>query len=388
MARRNIATGIDIGTSRVRVIVAEFVKEKAAPVIIGIGEAEARGMRHGYVINTAEAADSIREAVEAAEKKANVKIKKAFIAVGGISVESETSSGSVFVSRADNEITAADIAAAAEAAMEHIANRMHNKSVIHEIPVSYKIDGKEIPGRPEGMIGSRLEVQVLFITCLSQHLGDFTRAVEEADIAVIDVMASPIAASFATLTKRQKTAGCVLANIGAETLSVAVFENGIPVSLKIFPIGGTAITNDIALGFKIPLEEAEDLKRGSSIGAYPKKKLEEIIHARLSDIFDLINAHLKKIGRSGLLPAGIILTGGSSSLPSIADLARATLNIPSRIASPDFSKTTKDQLKDAQWAVAYGLCVMGIDGEGEGDGMRIARQGKNKILSWVRQFLP
>jgi len=208
-------------------------------------------------------------------------------------------------------------------------------------------------------------------------------------VQVEDIMASPIAASFVTLTKRQKTAGCVLANIGAETLSLAVFENNIPISLKIFPIGGVEITNDIALGFKIPLEEAEELKRGERINSYPKKKLEDIVEARLSDIFDLINDHLKKIGRNGLLPAGIIITGGTASLSIIEDLAKSSLQIPSKVASPDFAKNTKNQITDGSWSVAYGLCIMGLDSESEeSTGIKMARRTRSSLSSWIKQYLP
>ena len=154
-----------------------------------------------------------------------------------------------------------------------------------------------------GMKGLRLEAKVLFITCLNQHLKEFLEAVEMANIEVEDIMASPIAASFVTITKRQKTAGCVLANIGAETLSIAVFENNIPISLQVFPIGGSEITNDIALGLKIPIEEAEQLKLGRVLNHYPKKKLEDIVEARLSDIFELIEAHLKKSAKAAFWPA-------------------------------------------------------------------------------------
>ena len=211
-----------------------------------------------------------------------------------------------------------------------------------------------------------------------------------ANIEVEYIMASPIAASFVTITKRQKTAGCVLANIGAETLSIAVFENNIPISLQVFPIGGSEITNDIALGLKIPIEEAEQLKLGRVLNHYPKKKLEDIVEARLSDIFELIEAHLKKIGKSGLLAGGIVITGGSSAIPIIEELAKTSLKIPSKIATPDFAKNTKQQIKDNKFSVAYGLCIMGLNDDGDDNDsvIKMSRHAKNNILSWLKQFLP
>jgi len=215
-------------------------------------------------------------------------------------------------------------------------------------------------------------------------------SVEEAGVEVVDVVASPIAASFVTLSKSQKIAGCVLANIGAETVSIVVFENNIPISLEVFPLGGADVTNDIALGLKISLEEAESIKLGGITGtSYSKKKLEEIISARLGDIFELIEAHLKKIGKSGLLPAGIIITGGSSSIGFIEDLARSFLRLPSRTA-PLSDAMGKYQLKDSSWSVAYGLCIIGgLPEEEERLGLR--KQGKNifdKIYQILKQFLP
>ncbi|MCR4331003.1 MAG: cell division protein FtsA, partial [Patescibacteria group bacterium] len=388
MARRNISTGIDIGSSNIRVVVAEYTEESTMPTIIGSGIAESKGLRHGYIVNMDEVTESIRDAVAQAEKSAGMKIKKAFIAIGGLSLESAIGTGSVFVSRADNEVTEIDVKKALEASEASIAQSA-NKQIIHPIPISFKLDGEEVMGKPAGLKGSRLEVKTLFITCLHQHLDDFIHAVEDIGVRVEDIMASPIAAGFVTLTKRQKTAGCVLANIGAETLSLVVFENNIPISLKVFPIGGSEITNDIALGLKIPLEEAEEAKRGSGMKIYSKKKLDDIIEARLSDIFEIIDSHLKKIGKNGLLPAGIIITGGTSAIPLIEELAKMSLRLPSQVAQPDFAKNTNHQIVDSNWSVVYGLCIMGIDNEGEeGVGIKLARRTKGNLVSWIKQFLP
>ena len=186
------------------------------------------------------------------------------------------------------------------------------------------------------------------------------------------------------------SAGCVLANIGAETISIVVFENNIPISLEVFQIGSTDITNDIALGLKIPLEEAESMKIGRlGSGSFSKKKLEEIIHARLSDMFELIENHLKKIGRSGLLPAGIFLSGGGGNIGTIEDFAKVALKLPSRIASLNLADP-KARIKDSTWAVAYGLCMLGFSKEDKKElGVKVSfNETKEKILGWIKQFLP
>lgn len=391
---RNITVGIDIGTYQIKVVIAELVKEnnKTTTKIIGTGISESRGMRHGYIVNGGDVTASIETAVRQAEKASGYKVTKAYIAVGGIGLGSYTSTGNTIVSRADLHITDLDIEKATNHCEENIPeNLIQNQKILHSIPLSYKIDGKQVLSKsPLDMKGTKLEVKMLFITCLEPHLNDLLEAVDETDIDIIDVMASPIAASFVTLSKQQKVAGCVLANIGSETMSIVVFENNIPVSLEVFPIGGTDITNDIALGLKIPLEEAENIKIGSiGTNSYPKKKLEEIVGARLTDMFELIENHLKKIGRNGLLPAGIFITGGSGSIGTIEDFAKAALKLPSRRAEISVFDQ-KTSLKDSTWAVAYGLCVLGFSKEEKTSlGLRhTSYRVWSKIWNWIKQFSP
>jgi cell division protein FtsA len=350
---KNIAVGIDIGTYQIKVVVAENVYENGKETIniIGTGFAESKGLRHGYIINSLDTINSLNIAIAQAEKAANIKIKRAFLSIGGIGVGSVISQGSIIIPRADLEITEIDVKNVISIAENEIPSNISiNKKIIHTIPISYKIDGKIVLGRPIGMKGVKFEAKVLFVTCLEHHMNDLVDTVEELGIEVVNIMASPLAGSIVVLNKTQKIAGCVLANIGSETVSIVVFENNMPISLEVFPIGGTDITNDIALGLKIPLEEAETLKINAENPKgvdYPKKKLEEIIIARLSDIFDLIESHLKKLGRSGLLPAGIIITGGTSGVSTIEDLARAILKLPSKIGLVNPSSNLKNfQLKD------------------------------------------
>lgn len=394
-----ITTGIDVGTYEVRVVVAQQDAENSLPTILGTGRAESKGLRHGYIINTADVVKSVSLAVRQAEKSSGIKIKRAFISIGGIGLSGINYQGSSIVSRADQEITDADVEQAVSAAEESIpASLMQNRKIIYSIPLCWKVDGKPVFGRVLGMKGVKIETKVLFVSCIEPHLDDLVEAIEEAGVEVIDFVASPIAASFVTLSKSQKIAGCVLANVGAETVSIVVFEDNIPISLEVFPIGGSDITNDIALGLKISLEEAESIKLGGiTTTSYSKKKLEEIISARLGDIFELIEVHLKKNGKSGLLPAGIIITGGSSSIGLIEDLARSYLHLPARIASLNIGnpstnsgQASKFQIKDSSWSVAYGLCIIGsLPDEEERLGLK--KQSHNvfkKVLKTLKHFLP
>lgn len=404
---KNIAVGLDIGTYHVKVVIAESSNTTyGMPNVLGVGYTESKGLRHGYIINQSDAIKSIRKAIRQAERTAGIKVKKVFISVGGIGLSSHTSTGSVMISRADNEITDLDVEKVLEEAQKAIPQTMAiNKRIIHNIPIQFLIDGTPVLGsNPVGMKGVKLEAKVLFVFSLEHHLSELIQAVEDSGVEIADVMAAPISASLVSLTKAEKIAGVVLANIGSETVSIVVHEDGIPISLEVFPIGSNDITNDIALGLQISLEEAELIKTEFEVGAapikHPRKKLEDIITGRLSDIFELISAHLKKIGKNGLLPAGIVITGGGSGITTIEDLAKAYLKLPTKISSlvcnSQIAECLQDKgvaIKDGTWAVSYGLCVFGLSAEGNDIvstnlGKKFAKSIFQKIVRFFKQFLP
>ncbi len=383
---RRIATGIDIGTYQVKMVVVEELSDKNGGRqvrIIGTGLSESKGLRHGYIVNKEEVSASIREAKRQAESVARVPIRSAFLAVGGISLDEARASGFAIISRADQEITALDIEKAGAAAREAAAPGFLNRHVLHSIPVEYRIDGTKVLGDPLGMKGVRLEVDYLFVTCLAQHEEALAAAVEEADIEIIDQMASPLAGSYVLLEGDQKMKGCVLANIGAETVSIVVYDEGIPISVKVFPMGSSHITDDIALGLRISLDEAERVKVGKLTGAmYPRKKIDDFITSRLNEMFALIDKHLKSLGRRGPLPAGIIISGGGSGVGAISDIAKGSLKLPARLAELRLSADTK--IRDATWAVAYGLALWGLTGDTAAPKKSVVASAKK----FFQQFLP
>ncbi len=389
MAERN-AVGIDIGTYQVRVVVAREDKGRGYPKIIGTGYAESRGLRHGYIVNGADVTRSIMLAVEQAEKTSGIRIRDAFLSVGGIGLDEVRARGETIIARADAEVTDLDIEKALDAARTHTESRLMNRRILHTVPIGYSIDGVEVLGRPQGMKGTKLAVDVLYVTALEQHVSDLIDAVETANIAVADTLAAPLAGSIVSLSTSEKKAGAVLANIGSETVSIVVFDNGIPISVKVFKIGSHDITKDIALGLRISLEEAEQLKLGAiTHSTYPKKKLDDILVARLTDIFELIDNHLKKLGKDQLLPAGVILTGGGSGIGPIREIAEQSLKLHSKTASLALSPDAK--IKDSSWTVAYGLTVWGLTGA-DGIGRppirdAMAHVGRS-LGSFFRQFLP
>jgi cell division protein FtsA len=392
MAARRIATGIDIGTNQTKVVVVEAVEtqEGSALHIIGTGIAETQGLRHGYVVDAADAAASVRAAKAQAESVVHFPIKNAFLAIGGISLDEIRAMGDTVISRADQEITDLDLEKVREVAREAAKPNFINRTVLHEIPLEFRVDGHKTLGEPLGMKGTRLEVDYLFITCLSQHAEGLSAVVEAADIEVIDQMASPLAGSYVTLTKDQKIKGCVLANIGAETVSIVVYDEGVPISLKVFPSGSTNITDDLALGFKISLEDAERIKLGRLGGPmYPRKKVDEIITVRFRNLFELVDKHLRSIGKRGALPAGIILSGGGAGQGSVSDIAKGALNLPARIADLKLSSDTK--VRDATWAVAYGLALWGLTGDTETPRKQSPinfKEVRGGVEKFFRQFMP
>lgn len=386
----HIITGIDVGTFHVKVAIARLNKNpngQSKPEIIGTGLAESRGLKSGYIMQEADVARSIKSAIAQAEKNAGVTIKRAHVAIGSIGLEEIYSHGEIIPARADSEITATDLEKVMQDSEDRISDHIPNRRVLHSIPLRHTVDGTEVLGRAQGLKGTKLEVDSLFITTFEQHVNDLISTIEGLGVYVEDVIASPLAASFVMLSKAQKRAGCVLTNIGAETTSIVVFEDSTPISLKIFPVGSSDITNDIALGLRIPLEDAEKIKRGAMTSAtYSKKRLDEIIQERLKTIFSLIDSHLKKIKRDGLLPAGTILTGGGANVSGVIEAAKSTLELPARTATLDIGKNIK--IKDASWAVAYGLCMWGASDTEEATTLGIVKHTHRSVLSWLSQFLP
>lgn len=371
-----------------RVLVGEFLKGEKNPKIIGMGEALTQGMRHGYVTNETLAVSSIKEAVLQAEKTSNIKIKKAFISISGMTLQSVVGSGGTIISKADGEVTNLDTNKALEDCENNL--NLNNRKVIQMYPISFRLDGKEVLGRLEGLRGTKLEAKALFITYSNTHLDDLLSAVAEAGVETIDVVASPIAISNIALSEKQKIVGVALVNIGDQTTSLSVFENGLLISINTFSVGSSNITNDIALGFRIPLEKAEELKLGDSTPDFSKKKLDEIVEARLCDIFESIENNLKKIKRAELLPAGIVFVGGGANTPLLTELSKSILKLPSSIGVIDIFGNAKTKLRDSSWFTVLGLLTTSKDsGDYVGSSFKnIFKDLKNSIKSSIKQLMP
>lgn len=390
---QNMTVGIDLGTYRIRVLIAESASGTSLPRVVAKGEAVSHGIKQGYIANPKEVTRSLKKAIQEAEKQIDVKIKKAYFSVGGKSLGSAESHGTVAVSRADSEITELDIKKAIDVSEKNLPRAFFmNKKILHTIPRAYAVDSQEVFGRVVGTKGLKLEVKTLFITCNEQHLDHILRIAEDLNIEAEDVTASPFSESLVSLSKTEKLAGCVLANIGTETVSLVTFEDNVPITLEVLSNGSQNLTHSIALGLKVSIEEAEQIKLGSITGAnYSKKELEKIINKNLSLFFEQIQKHLEKIGKAGLLPAGIILSGGGSHVKDIDNTAKKILQLPARVSSGNFPANVKNQFLDSSWATAYGLCVLGFSGAPRKTERGFVKRVKGFLgdfFSFIRQYLP
>lgn len=392
-----ISVGLDVGSKTIKAIVAEYssIEHKHKPKIIGIGYAESKGMRHGYVTHSDEVAPAIKQAIENAEKSSGYKVSKVYLGIGGIGLSSGIFGSSIELPQNETEITSSDTKRCIELCESDLPPAfLLNKEIIHVIPISWKVDGKSVLGKPYGMKGKKLECKALVVVAMSEHVNGLIEAISSLGIEVEDVMATPLATSLSTLSKAQQVAGVALLNIGAETVSISVFENGTPISLEIFPIGSNDITNDIALGLKISLEDAERVKLSKPESVpYPRKKLEEIITARLSDIFDLTASHLKKLGKTGLLPAGILMTGGGAIGPHMEELAKSQLKLPAKKVAIKFEGETKIEPKNGTWSPAYGLAIFGISSSDSNSPLsqfnfKFGGRVKRGLFEWIKKLLP
>ena len=408
-----IVSGVDLGSDYLKVAVCQYHKKTGDLAVLALVKKPSAGIRHGFIVDSDEAAAALGEALREAGQTAGFKIKRAILGVGGAGLANYISSGSVVISRADSEVAEFDINRAVSASESPVASRA-NLKIIHTIPQDFKIDGKKIFGKPAGNRGSRLEARTLFITTTPAHFKESTAVLALAGVEIEDVFATSMAEAAVAISPLAKSAGCVLVNIGGQTTSIIVFDEGIPTSVGVWPIGSSDITKDIALAFRISLEMAEGYKLGQRDleTKQIKKKMSEVIEARVSDIFELVDAHLKKIGRSGLLPAGVIFSGGGAGLTGLAELAREYLGLPARVGENTIlpagynlgeiknsrqiptrqvirARERLEQVKKPEWSVAFGLCLLGLSLEAEEDvGLFLSGRTKNRLYSWLRQFLP
>jgi len=355
--QETMIVGIDIGSGNLRAVGAIRHENKKYPVVVATYKKSIDGMDRGNIIDEREIANVINEAITALEEQAGTSTMHTLVSLGATGLSSHHASGFAQVSRGDASVTDLDIENAIKDGNRAIPD-IRNKSIVHAIPMDYKVDGNKIQGSIIGVRGNKLETKTLFITYPLQCMNVLKKTLESADVRVTDIVAGPIAESIPLLTKKQKIAGVALINIGQSVTSLLVYEKNIPLLVSTIAVGGDDITKDIALGMKVTLDEAEDMKCGRATYAYSKRKVEEIIEARLEDLCTKITKELTRILRSELLPAGIIVTGNSSLVPRLEYVFRNELRLPIKIVTNELVRITDDTLRDGSWARSYGLTFL------------------------------
>ncbi|HSX41235.1 MAG TPA: cell division protein FtsA [Candidatus Saccharimonadales bacterium] len=371
----NVYIGLDIGSTKVCCIVGLQEEDAAQPSVIGVGVAPTSGMRKGVVVDIEETVSAITAAVDEAERISGVPIDRATISIDGAHVESINSKGEIVVGRADQEISIDDIRRAEEHAST--VQLPPNREIIQVFPRSFTVDGQDNIKDPVGMNGIKLEVEAHIVTGSTPAIKNLHRSIYQAGIDVESQVLVPLAAASAVLTKKQKELGVAVVDIGGGTTGVAVYEEGEVLYSSILPVGAMHITNDIAIGLRTDIEVAEKIKlkyvkaTTAKVNPNEKLKIEElgnesvvakkdlygIARARLEEILHMVRSEFKKIGKDGMLPGGVVLTGGGANLPGIEDVAKDLLKLPVLIGRPEGLSGLSEKVSDPAYAAPVGLML-------------------------------
>lgn len=376
VAEDGLLVGLDIGTTKICVVVARVTEGKIN--IVGIGSYPSTGLRKGVVVNMDSTVNSIKKAVEEAELMAGIKISSCLVGIAGAHIKSFNSNGVVAIK--DNEVRPDDVARAIDAA-KAIAIPADRES-IHVIPQEFIIDDQDGIKDPIGITGVRLEVKVHIVTGSVSSTQNIVKCCKLAGLDVDDIILGQLASSEATLTPEEKEIGVALVDIGGGTSDIAVFLNGSINYTSVLPYGGNNITNDIAIGLRTPLEDAEKIKKkygcafGNMIGAnetievpsvggrkprtLSRKILADIIEPRVEEISSLIYQEIKKSGSERLLASGVVITGGCANLEGIPELAENIFNLPARRGYPIGLGGLVDVVNNPIYATGVGLLVYGF----------------------------
>lgn len=379
--------GIDIGSGNLRAVGAIRHELSKYPLIVGTYKKSIEGVDRGTIIDEKEVAKAIRQAVISLEKETGREALHTLISLGAVGLSSHFTTGYAQVSRGDAAVTDLDIENAIKDGNRAIPD-IRNKAIVHAIPMDHKVDGNKIQGNILGVRGNKLETRTLYVTYPLQCMNTLKDTLVLADTRVTDIVAGPIAESIPLLTKKQKIAGVALVNIGQAVTSLLVYEKNTPLLVSTIPVGGDDITKDIALGMKVTLEDAEDMKCNRANFPYSRRKVEEIIEARLEDLCQKINKELHRVQRSELLPAGIVVVGSTSLLPRLDTIFRNELKLPVKIVTNELVKITADTLRDGSWARSYGLTFLAPTDTEKEVLKEILTAVYLRVKKIVSQFLP
>lgn len=422
MAKETVVAGIDIGSSKISALIGEVGRE-ARLRVIGVGIAPSRGIRRGAVVNIEQAVESIGAAVEKAERVSGFKIMGGLVTVSGGHVSSQNNRGVVAVAHPDRVIRAEDVERAVEAS--RLINLPGDRQILHALPRAFEVDGQEGVRNPVAMLGTRLDVDTHVVTGGVTAIQNLVQCLKRAGVEVEGLVLESLASAEAVLSEEEREMGVALVDIGGGTTNLALFADGTVFHTSVLGIGGGHVTNDIAVGLRSPLGVAEDLKLrhtyalaaevderdivqiatfGGAKEEVSRRRLCEIAEARLEEILALVEAEIGRAGFAGLLPAGIVLTGGTAETPGIAELAREVCQVPVRVGKPRGVAGLGDLVSGPAYSAAVGLLLWGArtggsslaaggsrpasmrrPGGGSGSPLQTAWA---RVGAWLRSFLP
>ncbi len=383
---RRFITGLDIGTAAVKTAVAEVGKD-GQPTVISLSRHPSLGVRKGVIAYIDDAQAGAMAALEKAKGVSKAALRNLFINVGGTNTVLRRSRGMVVVSRADSEIYQDDIDRVMKAAQDVV--RAKNRTVVHAITNDFIVDGMSNVSDPTGLTGNKLEVDSFVIDTFAHDVRNLEKVVEKAGPVIGGFFFNPLAVARAVLTKNQRDLGVAVIDIGAGTTDLAVYEEGKLLHAAVLPIGSANVTNDLAIGMKVPIEAAESLKLSfgyaiardiplkdkldlkkvdqKSKNQISRRFFSEIIEVRMQEIFELVNNELKSIDKEKNLPAGVVLTGGGAKLPGVVELAKRELKLPVQLGIvgpgtlPCQNSEITEKAEDPEYANCLGLVLSGHD---------------------------
>lgn len=405
------AVGIDVGTTTIRCVVGHIDPTTGVPTVVGIGKTHNKGMRKGVVANLNGPAAAIDDALGEAERMSGYQVNAATVSINGQHILSTKADGMIAVGTMDHEINPDDLRRLEEVAT--VGKVPANREIIEVVPHSYRLDGQDNIKEPLGMTGTRLEIRANVVSVLVPHLNNLQKTAEMAKVNAHTIVPSVLAAARAVVSESQLENGVAVVDMGGATTSVAVFEEGDLQYVGVVPLGGNNITNDLAIGLKtdpeiaekikvahavaVPRKESEgiSIKHGDEIHSFNSSEIDEIVEARLEEIFEAVNKELKKAGRAGQLPSGVVLTGGTAAMKHVAEHTKHALGLASRVGNAEGYGGVAEDINKPEFAAAVGLMLIDAEGaaasHGQASGKKMntagAKAGLTKASGALSRFL-
>jgi len=355
LSQTKVIAGLDVGTKKICALIAE-VNQDDKIEIVGLGISPSDGLRKGIVVDIDKAANSISKAVEKAERMAGIEVGSVYVGIAGSHINSVNSHGVVAVTGSNKEVKESDIERVMEAA--RVIPLSQEEKIIHVIPREFIIDGTKGIKQPQGMSGVRLEVETHIVKGSTTSINNLVKSVEKAGLEVSELVLDQLASSYSVLSNDEKELGVALVDIGGGTTDFIVFHEGNIKYTSVLPVGGNHVSNDIAVGLRTPISEAEKIKilhgiascneldneqkidvlkaNGNETQKIPKKYLCQVIEPRMEEMFSMVEREIKKTGTKEMTPAGLVITGGASLLDGSCSLASQITGLPVRLGEPDY----------------------------------------------------